>query len=192
MVTSRLKFPQISRFFSATVGNSASRLGLWGSLTALVLFNFFSAVNSPLLSAQPAVVRVLLAPYDPTNHLALANWLWQAGWWAAAKQELLLASEFWKSPAAGNDRFVLGTTASPTDLLHEWEEEPHRLSAAYAYWQGVAKEKPDYRDAYVAAAAAAYQLGNMGEAQNLLHQALTIDGTLAVARDLLTLVSQHK
>ncbi len=46
-----------------------------------------------------------------------------------------------------------------------------------AFWKSVIEEKPDYRDAYVAAAAAAYKMENYEEARELINRAFTIDPT---------------
>lgn len=174
MGTLRVNFPHISRFFSATL--------LWLLLLAIIMFNGIARVNQ-VSERNSKLSAVLLAPTSAPAHMALATLLRQMGYLPAARQELLIAAD--QNPN------VLGTTTSPLQLLNEWEREPKRLTEALTYWQQVANEKPDYRDAFLQLALVAYQLGNMPEARAAASQALTLDPTSPLVARILGMVTRQ-
>lgn len=65
------------------------------------------------------------------------------------------------------DKAVLGAAAS----------ESAKLTDQFTYWQTIAYENPDYRDAFVAAASLAYRLGKIDEARSLIDRAYALDAT---------------
>lgn len=74
------------------------------------------------------------------------------------------------------------------EMLTAWKNEPARLENSYRYWQTVIKEKPDYRDAYLALAALAYQLGYKTDAKQYVEKIREIDPNLAMSYQLSALV----
>jgi len=133
---------------------------------------------------------LLINPNSLDNHLALAQTYWQRGDWPKTQTELLIAQTLFQSslPEAQQSK-ILGTSASPLDLLHQWAEEPVRLSKELEFWQNVVKEKPDYRDAYLQASALSYQLNKPEDAKKYLDQAAALDPNASVVSHLAQLLS---
>ena len=144
-----MKFPHISRFFSAS-------LLLW--LGALFSLNILLWTKQ---QRNSAVLAVLKAPWSPTTHEQLAQQYRQEGRSEQAVTELKLAS-------------VLGTTTY-RDQITQWESERAQKEAATAYWRTVADKHPNYRDAFVILASLSYELGRFDEAQQYLTRAESLD-----------------
>lgn len=174
-----LQLPHISRFISATAISVFRELSLWGILTALIAYNSAIALSSPPVGFQQLLVAVMQPTASSAAHIKLAQWYRQNGIFDKAKQELLLASE---------GSAVLGAQANPRDILAAWENEPARLEQAYHFWQGVIREKPDYRDAYVALAALGYQLGYTEETKKYIGNIQTIDPGFPIYQEFATLI----
>lgn len=155
---------------------------LWLLLLTIILFNGIARVNQ-LSERNSKLSAVLLTPTSAPAHMALAMLLRQMGYLPAAQQELLVAAD--QNPN------ILGATTSPLQLLNEWEGEPKRLTETLNYWQQVASKKPDYRDAFLQLALAAYQLGNMPEARAAASQALTLDPTSPLVARILGMVTRQ-
>ncbi|MBI4062305.1 tetratricopeptide repeat protein [Candidatus Gottesmanbacteria bacterium] len=144
-----MKFPHISRFFSASL---LLGLGVLLSLNILLLGK---------RSRDPYQLAVLKAPWSPTTHEQLARQYWQGGKIPQAVSELKLAS-------------VLGTTTY-ADQITRWESERVQKEAALAYWRAVAEKHSNYRDAFVILASLAYELGRFDEARKYLTRAESLD-----------------
>jgi len=111
--------------------------------------------------------------------------LWELGSQTQAKREAALAQDL------SRGRAVLGSNTSPSDLIRQWETEPAKIESQFAYWNAVAGERPDYRDALVMAAAYAYQLGNTEEARTLINRAFALDPASPTARELKTIIGEN-
>lgn len=157
-----MKFPHISRFFSAIVR--------WSLLLAIFTMSLLGIQRmiSPLRQTQ---LQTLVDVWNPTVHEELARVYWAAGYLPEAIRELRVANSLPASAEPG----VLGETSATNDLEATWESEPARLEKSYAYWQSVIAAKPDYRDAYLALASLAYQLGHRIRAQTYLQKAVVLD-----------------
>ena len=170
-------FPQISRFFSAA--------GLWTSLAALLFLNIsLKATISPAYS--DAIISIFTHPHTPQPHIALAKLLRQEQRQLAATQELLVAVEL--AAQRGASLNVLGATTDPTTLLEQWRTESERLAQQYRFWRIAAEDKPDYRDAQLAAAMLAFQQSDMAEAERFAKNALAIDPNNTQAQQLLKII----
>lgn len=121
------------------------------------------------------LIVVLNFPQDGESHLALAKSYWNERMILPARRELLLADAFGPS--------VLGASTARS-LLHEWETEPERLIQDYQFWLTVVKEKPDYRDGYIALSSIAYQLSRTYEARFYIRRALQIDPNYQMAKEM--------
>src|SRR5258708_1055048 len=114
-----LKFPQISRLFSASLFLSfffwTERVILWGALLALVYVN---AITLQKFQKQKLgyYTPVLLQPFSAKTHTQVASTLWNVGLHTEAKQEITLAEELIKPDEAA----VLGTNTSPATILNDW------------------------------------------------------------------------
>ncbi len=86
-----------------------------------------------------------------------------------AEHELAIADQF---------SSVLGAQSPPAILQQTWDDESHRLTTLYSYWQQVVEKKPDYRDAFVTLASLAQALNKPTEAQGFFHQAQLLDPNL--------------
>lgn len=104
-----------------------------------------------------------------------AQSLWDAGSLTQAKHEATLAQDLSVSGT------VLGSTISPS---------PELLASQFDHWKAIAQERPDYRDAFVMAAAYAYQLGNKEEARALINRAFALDPTSPTVQELLKIISR--
>src|SRR5437867_1280820 len=113
-----LKFPQISRLFSASLFLSffswTERVILWGALIALVYVN---AITLQKFQKQKLsyYTPVLLQPFSAKVHTQVASTLWDAGLHTEAKQEITLAEELVKLGEAT----VLGTSTNPATILND-------------------------------------------------------------------------
>lgn len=175
-----LKFPHYPRFFSAWIPSWLVNTLLWGALAAVLAANLYAHSRFPLDSLSWQNLR---SPTS-TTHTEKAKQLWQLGLAAAARREIKLADEF------GGQ--VLGAVASPLEILSDWEGEPQRLSRELTLWKKIVAEKPDYPDAYLAAAAAAYKLSSLGEARALLIKAVALNPRHSVAKQLLNFLPGNK
>lgn len=155
----KFQFPRIPRKFSAALLSYGQNSLLWAGLTILVLANAYAKVNlAPPYTRE--LTQVLQNPFTSLAHEFFAHRLWQEGLISQAQTELRLAN-------------VLG--ASTEDELTAWASEPARVQAAYDYWKSIVAAKPDYRDAYLSLATAAYQLGKTEEAKSGAQQVLALD-----------------
>lgn len=178
MGVSHFRFPQISRFISAT-----AFVLLWAGLGLLVGINSLGRMQH--LPSILAYLEVLKEPLSPGGHIRIAQTLWETGQQAQAKREATLAQDL------TDGAVVLGTATSPSELLSRWETEPIQLQSQFAYWKTVTQEKPDYRDAFVMAAAAAFKLGNTQEALELINRAYALDPTSSIVGELRTIIEQN-
>ena len=190
----RLKFPHISRFFSARVLLTAERVTLWSLLLALFGFNAFAAANYPLPYSDK-LSSVFARPFSWDTHAALARDFWQLGAREPAVQELLVADELYqRSPDASRTlpagRQVLGLSTAPSDLLASWQHAPARELERQRYWEEIIKQYPDYRDAYVELAALLYKQGNVAEAKTYLLAAEALDPNNVSIQKLVAFVSK--
>ncbi len=136
---------------------------------------------------------ILSHPTSFDAHLALAHDLWQKGDWTQTKNELLIAQTLSPSSLLPEEtKKVLGATASPVDLLREWEEEPKRLEKEFQFWQTVVAQKPDYRDGFIQLAAISYQLGKVDGAKQYLATAQTLDPNSPAVQQLLALFAKEQ
>lgn len=167
------QFPHISRLFSAPVTATAEK-----ALSLAILVGFLAYNVGLLLKPTPwiAALSVLQKPNSSEAHTRLAYALWEERKLVGAQKELLLAEEMVNRTAQNNRmRNVLGVTTKPMELLQEWQNEPDRLQEEYQFWKNVARTHPDFRDAYVAAALYAYQLGKTDESRAYLMNAQSVD-----------------
>ncbi len=163
-----IQFPHVSRKFTASVLSYSQNSLLWTGLTIFFLLNVYAKINlTPRFEKE--LWQVLQRPFSALSHEVLAHRLWQQGLISAAQRELRLAQTLPKE----NNVSVLG--ASTEDELIAWASEPARAKASYEYWKAVVAAKPDFRDAYVSLAAAAYQLGYFDEAKTAVEKAMSID-----------------
>ncbi len=81
---------------------------------------------------------------------------------------LIAANRFWPTPhekrLPNPSSPVLGATVQPTVTQTQLD-----------YWKRMTEEKPDYRDAFIKAAAIALDLGKMSEARTFIDKALLLD-----------------
>lgn len=148
-----MRFPQISRFFSATFF-----LSLMGTLLGL---NIYLASNQPV-PPLPQEVGVLKQPQLARNHEQLAQAYWQEGNLVDATRELQIAGD------------VLGITTYQAQI-EKWQAERAEKEATLTFWKTMTNSYPIYRDAYVWAGATAYELGRTDEAREYLTQAVSLD-----------------
>jgi tetratricopeptide (TPR) repeat protein len=163
-----LQFPHFTRKFSASLVFYGQNSLLWTGLTLLFLVNIYAKVNlTP--SYEKELLQMLQKPFSSLAHETLAQNFWQQGLISAAQRELRLAQTLPKE----NNVSVLG--ASTEDELIAWTSEPALVKASYEYWKTVVSAKPDYRDAYISFAAAAYQLGFLDEAKTAAQTAMNLN-----------------
>lgn len=146
-----VSFPHISRLFSAL---------LWILLTSLIVTNLYGK-----LTLQPNTLNtlpLLLQPFSSEEHMRYAQLLWTSGHTNNAKHEVHLAD-------------VLGASDKSKDTLNALKQEPILLQNKYDYWVQSVRKYPDFADAYLLAAIAAYQLGKTPEAKKLMNEALKIN-----------------
>ena len=153
-----MKFPQFTRFFSASLLGTTTKMVLLGSIGALFSLNSF-AWSQQAVDRFP--LEVLKAPWSPTSHEQLAQQYRQEGKTQQAVAELRLA-------------YVLGASTN-TDQITQWESERAQKEAALAYWQTVAERHPDYRDAFIMLVSLSYELGQFDQAKAYLSRAEVLD-----------------
>ncbi|MBI3577749.1 tetratricopeptide repeat protein [Candidatus Gottesmanbacteria bacterium] len=180
------QFPHVSRKFTASLIFYGQNTVLWAGLTVFFLLNVYAKVNlAPRFEKE--LWQVLLRPFSALAHEALAHSFWQQGLLSAAQSELRLATAF---PKSSNETSVLG--ASTEDELTAWAAEPARVKTNYDYWKSVVAVKPDFRDAYLALAAAAYQLGKTDEAKTAARSGLDLNPNNADATRILEFLGKTK
>lgn len=146
-----LRFPHVSRKFSAKLFSYSQNSLLWACLTVLFAINVFARINlTP--SYWGKLEATLLQPFSAASHQRLAQEFWMQGLRDAAQKEAVLGAS--------------------TEKLEELSEN---LEQKYNYWQSVVLTHPDYRDAYIILASLAYQLGKIEEAKKYLNQAIMLD-----------------
>ncbi len=83
---------------------------------------------------------------------------------------------------------VLGVFSSYQEERNQRLLESKKAREDYHFWQGVVREKPDYRDAYITLAALAYQLSKPEEAKEYLVQATSLDPNSQIVEKLSSLL----
>jgi hypothetical protein len=86
---------------------------------------------------------------------------------------------------------VLGATTETTVITNGWNMEPANTTHAFEYWKSISEEKPDYRDAYLAAAKAAIAGGNVRTAYLFTKRAYAIDPIYPQTIVLLTILEKQ-
>lgn len=186
----RPQFPHFPRKFSARLVPLFGSTSLWAAATAFLIFNVYTRVTlSP--PYWNTITAVLERPSLQAPHLALARNYWSLGYQARARQELLFAQTLPSPRETGTSSLILGATTSPSNLLQELEGKWGHLEREYRFWQSVVKDKPDYRDAYLALSALAYQLSRRQEARAYLTHVLSIDPNDHRAQQLLGVLSKE-
>lgn len=117
----------------------------------------FSASVFPKLLGKTGklILWVLLALSIATNFFIL-------------RPETIPHSFPWQTPAPDNG--VLGTS-DPTDVTRNNDT----LTGKYLYWEKITQDYPDYRDAHIHAAMAAFQLGHVDVSRRHLDKVRTLD-----------------
>lgn len=108
----------------------------------------------------------ILYPLNPNPHIKLSEVFSRANDWKKARNEILLAIDLSK------DKEVLSRK------LREIEDtlnQPAKLREEMAYWEKIAGESPDYRDAWIQISIRHYQLYDTPNALNALKRAKQID-----------------
>lgn len=151
-------FPQFTRFFSASLLGTTTKMFLLGSMGALFSINILLWTKE---TRNPYLLATLKAPWSPTTHEQLAQQYRQEGRTQQAVGELKLAR-------------VLGASTN-TDEIFQWESERAQIESALAYWQTIAERHPDYRDAFLVLASLSYELGQFDRARAYLSRAEALD-----------------
>jgi tetratricopeptide (TPR) repeat protein len=187
----RVKFPQISRLFSALPFRPifvwTGKLLLWTFLVALFCVNALQLThtNSPIAIQ---LFHILEQPFTSTSHVKSALELHKLGLDQSATKELILAQDLQKP----SDGHVLGATTDPGQIVKEWANQPKKLEEQYSYWKEVIAQKPDYRDAFIISGLLAYELGKTDEATTLLEKALALDPNNTTITSLLQQITGKK
>ena len=108
----------------------------------------------------------LLYPFSPAPHVKMASFFGQINDWEKAKQELRLAIELSQDKADLEERLRDMTTVM---------NQPQRIREEIDYWEKVAEEKPDYRDAWIQISIRYWQLYETSKAKEVLAKAKEID-----------------
>ncbi|MDP2861140.1 MAG: hypothetical protein Q8N98_05560 [bacterium] len=151
------------------------------TLTAVVLLaNLFPGNLSPLEKAATAVMK---NPGDGLAHLSLAKIFLANNNIEEAEKEIVLSETDNKKSAE-----ISGEIA----VLKEKIDAPKKTEEKILGWQKVAKEKPDFRDAYLELALLNYQLGRTEMAKYFLGKALFLDPNFPPARELERTINEGK
>ncbi len=118
-------------------------------------------------------------PFDPKPHLQLAKLYQLTNNWEKAKIELSLAAEF------SSDLMEI---SKEQEKVRQAMAKPKEIEEKIRYWEGVVKEKPDYRDAWVQLAANYYQLYQYSPAKSAISKALEVDPNFEPAKQLNDLI----
>ena len=185
----RFQFPHFPRFFSARLFFGLESILLWFGLAALVGVNVMEVQKGRPVYWNK-LMMVLEHPFSLDWYVDLAGDLWQQGHKLEARQLMRSAQELTQANQTTSKQTtnVLGATTSPEQLLAQWEDEVYKTEKRYVFWQGVATQRPDYRDAYVTVASLAYQLGKLDEARSWLTKAQAIDPNSTTMQKLSTLL----
>ncbi len=177
------KLPHYPRIFSASLLVPLERLTFFSLIVGLFAINLYAQANLPS-TLRETITTVLRTPNSAQNHEALAEAYRRSGLVEAGKRELLIAQSLGKDQK-GVD--VLGIATQ----MKRWEEEPQRVEADYRFWQRVADEKPNYRDAYVTLVRLAYARGEFTQAKDYLARAHGLDPDNAMIEKLEKLFEAH-
>lgn len=79
---------------------------------------------------------------------------------------------------------AINVSINPVNVLGATQTEKETVLEEYAFWQKIVREKPEYRDAYIALTSLAYQLSKPEEAKAYLTQAATLDPNSEVIKKL--------
>lgn len=181
----KFQFPHFTRIKTARLVLYGGNSLLWAGLTLLFLLNVYAKINlAPAYEKQ--LQLALRRPFSRLTHEALAHGFWQQGFVSVAQTELRLA----QSLPRENNISVLGI--STEDELTTWASEPEKAKAAYGFWKSVVATRLDYRDAYLALAAAAYQLGYLDEAKMAAQKALALSPSTGDITRLVELLGKTK
>lgn len=179
-----VKFPQISRIFTAPFLRIGVKTLVLGIFTAFLIINLFPILPDDFLSLTQAKVAVMLSPNDLSSHLILAREYLKRGGMEEVERELLLAQELAGRNKEATNYSVLGTSLSPLEILAKLRSEPQGIRDEIAFWEKIIAEKPDYRDAYLQLSILNYQIYENEKAKIYLKKVLDLDPNFESARKL--------
>ena len=122
--------------------------------------------NLPAKAVEKYALAASIYPFSPTPHQKLSEVFANANDWEKAKKEILIATDLSKN------------SQELQSILLRIESEiakPDHLRVQIAYWENVAQEKPDYRDAWLQLSALYYQNYQGDKAKEALAKAEQID-----------------
>jgi hypothetical protein len=154
------QLPQITRLFSA------GTLLRWSEYVCWILLVLFFGINILGTYSQPGVrtmlTQALTSMNDTRTYLTLVNLFMANGKSTAAQNELTLAKDTAHTP---QQKIMIST----------WRSQPLTLEKEFQYWKTTTDQLPNYRDAYIMAAAKAYDLGKFSTAKIFITHAFSID-----------------
>jgi hypothetical protein len=169
----KLHFPHISRLFSANKSIPFTLMLCWSVLTACIIVNI--KTSSIYESVTAGVEEMMTKTADATVNRQVSDWFEKSGIHDVAGEVRRSVDSALTKPAAP----PLGNTVLGSQT-HTFE-----------YWNGILSERPDYRDAYLAAAKIALSQNNNEEALRLVKRTLEIDPNNSTAIVLKTLLEKN-
>ncbi|MBI4999241.1 hypothetical protein HZB97_00535 [Candidatus Gottesmanbacteria bacterium] len=189
MAKRKLKFPHISRIFNATLlkGAKLYTIAFAAALLFVYIFQDLPVLKpffpTGFLDFERMKLAVMLAPNNISSHLLLSQEYLKRGDMEAVERELLLAQNL-VEPSSPNSPTVLGASLSPLKILEKIKNEPQKIRQEVSFWEKVAMEKQDYRDAYIRLAILNYQIYETERAKEYLKKALELDPNFEPAREI--------
>ncbi|MBI5464998.1 hypothetical protein HY946_00100 [Candidatus Gottesmanbacteria bacterium] len=189
MAKRKLKFPHISRIFNATLlkGAKLYTIAFAAALLFVYIFQDLPVLKpffpTGFLDFERMKLAVMLAPNNISSHLLLSQEYLKRGDMEAVERELLLAQNL-VEPSSPNSPTVLGASLSPLKILEKIKNEPQKIRQEISFWEKVAMEKQDYRDAYIRLAILNYQIYETERAKEYLKKALELDPNFEPAREI--------
>jgi hypothetical protein len=168
------KFPQITRIYSALFGKDA------GSAIILLLAVSLLVLNWQMSAKKYAVASSLFTsiektPFAPEPHIALARIFWENQLIDLAFKELVIADDL----NGDLELHETNTRSNPKkpalDYLTLWKSEPEKIEKYYHYWEKLASDLGNYRDAHLIAGILAGQLGLSADSKAHFARAAQID-----------------
>ncbi len=135
------------------------KLCLWGSIIILLV------LNVTIRFGQLPIIQITNSIH---SHVSYAGMLWRQGQVSLAKDELLKINTF-------RNTNVLGETTNEPSPLSAWQKKNDALQNQLTYWESIASNHPEYRDAYLAMAQLGYVLNNPKMVSENIRKAALLD-----------------
>lgn len=155
------EFPHITRIITA----SAYTLISITLVMFMTVLNYYTQIFPENKEYVDLKVNTLKSPLNPTPFTLLGVYFFNHG----------LEAEAYKTFQIGGDTSTYEQLLNKKQIIVNKEK----------YWEGLTRDMPNYRDAYIQMGILLYQLGNVSESGKAFNSAITLDPLYSNKKDVI-------